>query len=46
MLSQSLTTWDAKVNPKAPLSDKQNDSFIELSIKCQWTKRPLPNNVI
>ena len=46
MLSDSLSTWDSKVNPKAPLSEKQNDAFIDLSIKCQWTKRPFPNNVI
>lgn len=31
LLQEKLSLWDAKLNPKAPLSDRQKDGFIELT---------------
>lgn len=31
VLREKLTSWDGKINPSAPLSDKQKDSFMELT---------------
>ncbi|KAK2188450.1 hypothetical protein NP493_132g06036 [Ridgeia piscesae] len=40
ILREKLTAWDTKDIPKAPLTDKQKDSFMELAT--QWSNRPLP----
>ncbi|KAK2152577.1 hypothetical protein LSH36_325g04065 [Paralvinella palmiformis] len=40
LLREKLTLWDAKNDPKAQLSDKQKDSFMELTTHS--TNRPLP----
>ena len=42
-LLEKLTAWDTKYDPKAPLTDKQKDSFMELTT--QWSNRPLPIEV-
>ena len=44
MLREKLTFWDAKTNAKAPLTDKQKDSFMELTT--QSSNRRLPVEVI
>ncbi|KAJ8310120.1 hypothetical protein KUTeg_011985 [Tegillarca granosa] len=35
-----LSSWEAKVDPKAPLTDKQKDAFMEMSAVV--TERPMP----
>ena len=42
-LREKLAAWDAKVDPIAPLTDKQKDSFIELT--AHSSTRPLPSEV-
>ena len=42
-LRDRLAAWEAKSNAKAPLSDKQRDSFMELTT--QSSNRPLPVEV-
>ena len=43
-LREKLSSWDQKSNPKAPLSDKQKDGFMELTTLS--ANRPLPTEVI
>ena len=42
-LREKLTAWDAKYNPKAPLTDQQKDGFMELTTLS--ASRPLPAEV-
>lgn len=42
-LREKLTAWDAKYDPKAPLTDKQKDGFMELTTLS--ANRPLPTEV-
>ena len=42
-LRDRLTAWDAKTDAKAPLTDRQKDSFIELTTLS--ANRPLPPEV-
>lgn len=39
-----LTQWDAKIDPKAPLSEKQKE--VILSLTSVASERPYPKNVI
>ena len=43
-LREKLTAWDAKNDPKASLTDRQKDSFMELTTHS--ANRPLPVEVI
>ena len=43
-LREKLTAWDAKLDPTAPLTERQKDSFMELNT--QSSNRPLPPEVI
>ena len=42
-LRERLTAWEAKSDPTAPLTNKQKDSFIELTT--QSSNRALPIEV-
>ena len=42
-LREKLTAWDSKLDPTAPLTEKQKDSFMELNT--QSSSRPLPADV-
>lgn len=43
LIREKLSQWEAKTNPKAPLTTKQKDAVIELTSFV--TERPLPQGV-
>ena len=43
VIREKLTSWDAKTGPAAPLSDKQKDSFMDLTALS--ANRPIPLEV-
>lgn len=43
VIHDKVSSWEAKVDPTAPLSTKQRDAIHELSIIA--SRRPVPNNV-